>query len=256
MKMLSESQKHGYSPNLLQGKVGLVTGAGKGIGRACAVALVEAGATVIAVARTEADLNSLTQELGSKVIPWVMDATSQEFVERVKQEHELSILVNNLGSNQPEAFIDIQRETYERILEMNFGTVFRTTQAVVASMLNRKASGSIINISSQMGHVGSPNRVLYCATKHAVEGFTKSLAVELAPNGIRVNSIAPTFVETPMTKPMLDDPQFNEFVMSKIPMNKLATPEDVAASAVYLASELSRMVTGTSLLVDGGWVAQ
>jgi NAD(P)-dependent dehydrogenase (short-subunit alcohol dehydrogenase family) len=107
-----------------------------------------------------------------------------------------------------------------------------------------------------MGHVGSPNRVLYCATKHAVEWLTKSLAVELAPNNIRVNSIAPTFVDTPMTRPMLDDPEFNDFVMSKIPMNKLATAEDVAASAVYLASDLARMVTGTSLLVDGGWVAQ
>lgn len=256
MEMFSKSQKHGYSPDLLAEKLALVTGAGKGIGRACAVALAQSGATVIAVARTESDLSSLTQELGDKVIPWVMDATSNEFIERLKQQPELTILINNLGANQPEPFVDIQAETYDRILDMNFGTVFRTTQAVVANMLARKASGSIVNISSQMGHVGSPNRVLYCATKHAVEGLTKSLAVELARNNIRVNSIAPTFVETPMTKPMLDDPEFHEFVMSKIPMNKLATVEDVASSAVYLASDLSSMVTGTSLLVDGGWVAQ
>jgi NAD(P)-dependent dehydrogenase (short-subunit alcohol dehydrogenase family) len=256
MEMFSESLNQAYSSNLLRGKRALVTGGGKGIGRACAVALVHAGATVIAVARTETDLNSLSAEFGSKIVPWVMDATSEEFIEHIKQETELSILVNNLGANKPEPFVEIQPETYDRIVDMNFGTVFRTTQAVVANMLNGKISGSIINISSQMGHVGSPNRVLYCATKHAVEGFTKALAVELAPNNIRVNSIAPTFVDTPMTRPMLADPKFNDFVMSKIPMNKLASSEDVAASAVYLASELSRMVTGTSLLVDGGWVAQ
>ena len=256
MTMLSESKNHGYSSNLLHGRLALVTGAGKGIGRACTVALINAGATVIAVARTEADLNSLSQEHGDNVIPWVMDATSKKFIERIKQETELSILVNNLGANKPEPFIDIQSETYDRIVELNFGTVFRTTQAVVTNMLSHEISGSIINISSQMGHVGSPNRVLYCATKHAVEGLTKALAVELAPNNIRVNSIAPTFVDTPMTRPMLDDPEFNDFVMSKIPMNTLAKAEDVAASAVYLASDLARMVTGTSLLVDGGWVAQ
>ena len=123
-------------------------------------------------------------------------------------------------------------------------------------MLQRGGRGSIVNITSQMGHVGSPNRTLYCATKHAVEGLTKALAVELAPSKIRVNSVAPTFVDTPMTRPMLDDPEFNHFVMSSIPMQELASVDDVAAAAVFLASDLSKMVTGTSLLVDGGWTAR
>ena len=139
---------------------------------------------------------------------------------------------------------------------MNLGSVFRITQAVTRKMLDQNIAGSIVSITSQMGHVGSPNRTLYCATKHAVEGLSKALAVELAPSGIRVNSVAPTFVDTPMTRPMLDDPTFNEFVMSKIPMGKLATTDDVASAVIFLASDLSQMVTGTSLLVDGGWTAQ
>ena len=254
--MVSESKSNGYSPQLLKGKLALVTGAGKGIGRACACALVGAGASVIAVARTDADLLSLRNELGEQLIPWVMDATGKEFIDQLASQTDIEILVNNLGSNKPEPFVDIEPETYARIVEMNFGSVFRTTQTVVRNMLSNSIQGSIVNISSQMGHVGSPHRTLYCATKHAVEGLTKALAVELAVEKIRVNSVAPTFVDTPMTRPMLDDPAFKQFVMSKIPMQQLASAEDVAAAVVFLASDLSKMVTGTSLLVDGGWVAE
>ena len=253
--MNSKSIKDGFSPILLQNKHALVTGAGKGIGRACAQALVAAGATVIAVARTQDDLLMLRQQLGDNIIPWVMDATSNEFALKLQQQKELSILVNNVGSNQPEPFVDIEAQTYDRIVDMNFGSVFRSSQIVVKNMLENNIRGSIINISSQMGHVGSPNRTLYCATKHAVEGLTKALAVELGPTGIRVNTVAPTFVETPLTKPMFADPEFKQFVMSRIPMQELASVEDVAAAVVYLASDLSRRVTGTSLLVDGGWTA-
>ena len=254
--MVSKTIKSGYSPDLLEGKLALVTGAGKGIGRACATALVAAGATVIAVARTDEDLASLQTELGEQLIPWVMDATSGQFITKVSAQTGIDILVNNLGSNKPEPFTDILPETYSRIVDMNFGTVFRTTQAVVQNMLSNSRAGSVVNITSQMAHVGSPNRVLYCATKHAVEGLTKALAVELARANIRVNSVAPTFVDTPLTRPMLDDPKFNEFVMSKIPMGQLADTGDVAAAVVYLASDLAKMVTGTSLVVDGGWTAQ
>ncbi|MFT5572344.1 MAG: NAD(P)-dependent dehydrogenase (short-subunit alcohol dehydrogenase family) [Cryomorphaceae bacterium] len=254
--MVSESITTAYSNDLLKGKLALVTGAGKGIGRACAAALAGAGATVIAVARTDEDLASLRGELGELIIPWAMDATSEKFLTQLAQQTDIDILVNNLGSNKPEPFVDILPETYSRIVEMNFGSVFRTTQIVVKNMLQNNISGAVVNITSQMGHVGSPNRTLYCATKHAVEGLTKALAVELAPSGIRVNSVAPTFVDTPLTRPMLDDPAFNKFVMSKIPMGQLANTEDVAAAVVFLASDLSRMVTGTSLLVDGGWTAQ
>jgi len=244
-----------YSPQLLNAKLALVTGAGKGIGRACAQALVAAGASVIAVARTDDDLRSLREELGEQLIPWVMDATSEQFLSQLADQTFIDILVNNIGSNQPEPFVDIEEATYERIVAMNFGSVFKTSQVVVRNMLARGEKGSIVNITSQMGHVGSPNRTLYCATKHAVEGLTKAMAVELGKSGIRVNSVAPTFVETPLTKPMLEDPQFSDFVLSKIPMGELATVEDVANAVVYLGSDLSRIVTGTSLLVDGGWTA-
>ena len=254
--MVSESINNAYSANLLKGKLALVTGAGKGIGRACAAALTGAGASVIAVARTDEDLASLRGELGESIIPWAMDATSEQFLSRLALQTDIDILVNNLGSNKPEPFVDILPETYSRIVDMNFGSVFRTTQVVVKNMVQNNISGAVVNITSQMGHVGSPNRTLYCATKHAVEGLTKALAVELAPKGIRVNSVAPTFVDTPLTRPMLEDPVFNEFVMSKIPMDQLATTDDVASAVVFLCSRLSRMVTGTSLLVDGGWTAQ
>ena len=254
--MVSKAIKGPYSNELLEGKLAMVTGAGKGIGRACAVALVEAGAQVIAVARTEEDLDSLRNEMGERLLPWVMDATSDDFISKVSKQSNIDILVNNLGSNKPEPFIDILPETYSRIVDMNFGTVFRITQAVVQNMAGNSINGAVVNITSQMGHVGSPNRTLYCATKHAVEGLTKALAVELAPAKIRVNSVAPTFVDTPLTRPMLDDPEFKEFVMSKIPMGELADPSDVANAVVFLASDLAKMVTGTSLIVDGGWTAQ
>ena len=254
--MVSKTINSGYSSDLLAGKLALVTGAGKGIGRACAVALVNSGADVIAVARTEQDLELLQNELGKQIIPWPMDATSELFINKVTETPNIDILVNNIGSNKPEPFVDILPETYDRIVAMNFGSVFRTTQAVVKNMLNNSIAGAVVNITSQMGHVGSPNRTLYCATKHAVEGLTKALAVELASAGIRINSVAPTFVDTDLTRPMFADPVFRQFVMSKIPLGELADPTDVANAVVYLASGLAKMTTGTSLLVDGGWTAQ
>ena len=253
--MVPKSVKTLYSPKLLDAKLALVTGAGKGIGRACAQVLVAAGASVIAVARTDDDLRTLREELGEHLIPWTMDTMGEQFLTELAAQTDIDILVNNVGSNQPEPFVDIEAVTYERIVATNFGSVFKTTQVVVRNMLKRGAKGSIVNITSQMGHVGSPNRTLYCATKHAVEGLTKALAVELGESGVRINSVAPTFVETPLTKPMLEDPEFSEIVLSNIPMRELATVEDVANAVVFLASGLSRMVTGTSLLVDGGWTA-
>ena len=254
--MVSKTIKNGFSAELLTGKLALVTGAGKGIGRACAVALVNAGAQVIAVARTEQDLIHLQGELGKQIIAWPMDATSEQFLDKLAKQTDIDILVNNVGGNKPERFVDILPETYDHIVDMNFGSVFRASQVVVNNMLTNSIEGAVINISSQMGHVGSPNRTLYCATKHAVEGLTKALAVELAPAGIRVNSVAPTFVDTALTRPMFESPVFRQFVMSKLPMGQLADPEDVANAVVYLASDLAKMTTGTSLVVDGGWTAQ
>jgi NAD(P)-dependent dehydrogenase (short-subunit alcohol dehydrogenase family) len=150
----------------------------------------------------------------------------------------------------------VTTEILDLMLNLNVRAAYLASQAAVRSMLRRGGGGVIVNITSQMGHVGSPRRTVYCATKHALEGLTKALAVELAPKGIRVNSVAPTFIETPMTRPMLSDPAFAAFVQNMIPLGRIGQPEDVAAAVLYLCSPAANMVTGTSLVVDGGWTAQ
>ncbi len=236
-------------------KVALVTGAGKGIGRACATALANKGANVIAVARTAEDLESLKKQTAGAVKGWVIDATDDALLQRIGELPQLDILVNNVGSNQPEPFTDVTDDTLDRLLNLNVRTAFRVAQAAARKMLEQK-SGAIIHMTSQMGHVGAANRTVYCMTKHAIEGLNKAMAVELAPQGIRVNAVAPTFIETPMTKPMLENPSFKAEVMSKIPLGHVGEVNDVAAAVCYLASQDARMITGTSLLVDGGWTAQ
>ncbi len=239
----------------LDGKIALVTGAGRGLGRAIAETLHAAGASVVAAARTKDDLDALRGDLGSRVEIWPMDVTADEFVDAVAALPRLDILVNNAGSNRPEPFTDVTRENLDFILNLNVRSMFLTAQAA-ARVMAKNGGGAIVHMSSQMGHVGSPNRSVYCMTKHAIEGLTKAMAVELAPEKIRVNSVAPTFIETPMTRPMLDDPNFNAFVRRMIPMQKMGQPRDVANAVLYLASPMSAMVTGHSLLVDGGWTAQ
>jgi NAD(P)-dependent dehydrogenase (short-subunit alcohol dehydrogenase family) len=241
---------------MLDGQVALVTGAGRGIGRACAEGLADAGARVIGVARSADDLAKVAAHSSGRVETWSADVTSDEFLERVEGLEGLSILVNNAGGNRPQPFVDVDTESLDFVIDLNVRATFRVAQAAARAMLAQRIEGSIVNMSSQMGHVGSPKRTVYCMTKHAVEGLTKAMAVELAPSGIRVNTVAPTFVATPMTKPMLDDPEFRDFVMGMIPMGKLATIEDVVAAVLYLASPASGMVTGHSLKVDGGWTAQ
>ena len=238
----------------LEGQVALVTGAGRGIGRACAEGLAEAGADVIAVARSADDLESVAAHSSGRIETWAADVTDDDFVKRVESVEKLDILVNNAGGNRPQAFVDVDAESLDFVIDLNVRAAFRVAQAAAKSMLAAGIEGSIINMSSQMGHVGSPNRTVYCMTKHAVEGLTKAMAVELAPNGIRVNAVAPTFVETSMTRPMLEDPEFEAFIHDMIPLNKIATVDDVAAAVLYLAT--ARMVTGHSLLVDGGWTAR
>jgi NAD(P)-dependent dehydrogenase (short-subunit alcohol dehydrogenase family) len=240
---------------VLDGQIALVTGAGRGIGRACAEGLADGGAHVIAVARTEGDLAELRAHSSGRIDTWTADVTDDKLIARIEAIEGLSILVNNAGGNRPQSFVDVDTESLDFVIDLNVRATFRVAQAAAKAMLAQRIEGSIVNMSSQMGHVGSPKRTVYCMTKHAVEGLTKAMAVELAPHGIRVNTVAPTFVETPLTKPMLEDPEFREFVFGMIPLKKLASLDDVVAAVLYLVSPSAGMVTGHSLKVDGGWTA-
>jgi NAD(P)-dependent dehydrogenase (short-subunit alcohol dehydrogenase family) len=187
----------------------------------------------------------------------VCDVTdSRQVEEAVDFLEQIDILVNNAGTNVPEPFLEVSEENLDKMLAVNVKGVFLVAQAAARRMVERGEGGSIINVSSQMGHVGAPKRTVYCATKHAVEGLTKAMAVELATHNVRVNSVAPTFVETPMTKPFLKDEAFREDTLSRIPMGRLGRVEDVTGAVLFLASPAAGLITGASLLVDGGWTAQ
>ena len=240
----------------LDEELALVTGAGRGIGRGCAEALADAGARVIAVARSESELAEVAAHESGRIEALQGDVTSDELLATIEALPDLSILVNNAGANRPQPFVDVDADSLDFVLDLNVRAAFRVAQAAARSMLASKTKGCIVHMSSQMGHVGSPNRSVYCMTKHAIEGLTKAMAVELAPKGIRVNSVAPTFIDTPLTKPMLDDPEFRDFVFGMIPMGRLGTIDDVVSAVMYLVSPGAGMITGHSLKVDGGWTAQ
>jgi NAD(P)-dependent dehydrogenase (short-subunit alcohol dehydrogenase family) len=243
-----------YSQNLMKGKTILVTGAGKGLGRACVDGLVECGARVIAVARTSADLDRLAKEHGESVETWCDDISSAEFQQRLGNLEHLDGLLNNAGTNRVGLMAEQSAEDLDAVLDLNVRALWLVSQAAIPALKN-SGNASVVNMSSQMGHIGSPRRTLYCMSKHAVEGLTKAMAVELAGSGIRVNTVAPTFVLTTMTEPMMADPEFEKFVMGMIPMRKLATPEQVTNACIYLLSDLSGSTTGSCLKVDGGWTA-
>ena len=236
------------------GQVALVTGGGKGLGRACALTLAAAGADVIIVARTEADLKSVQAENPARITYWAEDVTGDALYPRIEALPRLDILVGCAGGNRPMPIGDITTETLDWMLDLNVRAMFRASQSA-ARVMKPQGSGVIINMSSQMGHIGSPNRTLYCATKHAVEGLTKALAVELAPDGVRVNAVAPTFIDTPMTRPMFENAAFKQTVLGNIALGHIGRPEDVAAAVLFLASPNAAMITGESLKVDGGWTA-
>ena len=245
----------------LAGRRALVAGASRGIGRACALALAAAGAEVVALARDAAALDALAAEAAQAgappVRPLVCDALDVERLRSALDAIEpCDVLVDAVGGNDPTPFLDVTPEQFDRLSALNVRTAFFLMQRVAARLRAAGRPGSLVMVTSQMGHVGAPLRTVYCATKHAVEGLVKAAAVELAPHGIRVNAVAPTFIATDMTRAMFADPAFSADVLERIPLGRLAEPEDVAAAAVYLASDASRMVTGTSLLVDGGWTAR
>ena len=234
-------------------KVVLITGARRGLGAACAQAFAAEGAQVIAVARSQSDLDILKVEHPSMEI-WQMDVTADLFYERLANLEKLDVLVNNAGYNDPKPMLETSSEVLDGMLNLNVRAVYLTSQAAL-KVMSRQGHGVIINMSSQMGHVGAASRTVYCMTKHAVEGLTKALAVEVAAQGIRVNSVAPTFVETEMTRPMLQSPEFREHVLGMIPMQQLGQTKDVVNATLFLASDAAAMTTGHSLLVDGGWTA-
>jgi len=248
----------------LESRTALVTGAGRGIGRACAIALAQAGAEVWLAARTRDEIEQAASEIrasGGRAHAVACDVTnSNELKKTVSAIPVLDVLVNNAGTNIPEPFVEVSEAHLDSLLALNVRAAFLVAQAAAKKMLeapDRKSrGGAIVNMSSQMGHVGAVNRSVYCLTKHALEGLTKAMALELAAHGIRVVSIAPTFVETPMTRPMMAKPDFAQWVRERIPAGRVGQPEDVAAAVVFAASPAASLMTGTSLIVDGGWTAQ
>ncbi len=248
---------------ILKNKNAIVTGAGKGIGRACAIALAEAGANLTIISRTKKDLDKVSKiikKLRSKCNTYVCDVTNYyQIQEIINKQKRIDILVNNAGSNIPEHFAKVKKKDMEYLVRLNTMATFNIAQLCAKKMLetrNRKRiGGSIINMSSQMGHVGGPIRSVYNMTKFGLEGLTKGMAIDLAKDNIRVNTVCPTFVDTPMTKKFFKNKKFKIEVIEKIPLGRIADVSDVATAVAFLASDASSMITGTSILVDGGWTA-
>ncbi len=244
----------------LDGRRALVTGAGRGLGVAMAAALAGAGAHVVLAARTESQVAAVAESIrarGGSAEPVAVDVSDVEAVEAVVEHWgPFRVLVNNAGTNRPAELLDVTEEDYDTVAGLNVRSVLFATRAVVRGMIDAGEGGSIIHVSSQMGHVGGPKRIVYCATKHALEGMCKAMAWELGPHGIRVNTICPTFIETPLTRPFLADPEFSAFVTSKIALGRVGQLEDVMGAVVFLASDAAALVTGSALMVDGGWTAE
>jgi NAD(P)-dependent dehydrogenase (short-subunit alcohol dehydrogenase family) len=243
----------------LDGRRALVSGAGRGIGLAAAAALADAGAHVTLVARTGAEIAAAATEIraaGGQAEAVVLDvADLAATAAAIAAAEPFDILVNNAGTNRPKPMLEVTPEDFDTVMDLNVRAAYFLAQAVARRLVGADRRGSLINISSQMGHVGAARRSIYCASKWAMEGWTKAMAVELGPNRIRVNTLCPTFVETPMTRPFLAEPGFRDSVVSKIKLGRLGQVEDLTGAIVFLASDASALMTGSALLVDGGWTA-
>lgn len=244
----------------LDGRRALVTGAGRGIGLACAAALAEAGAHVTLAARSDGEIAAGADAIraaGGQADAVRIDVNDTADMARALDGlAPFDILLNNAGTNRPKPFAEVSEEDYDAVLGLNLRAAFFVAQAVARRMIEAGLRGSIIHMGSQMGHVGGPRRSLYCASKWGLEGLSKAMALDLAPHGIRSNTIAPTFIETPLTRPFFEDQSFLASVLDKIKLGRLGTVEDLMGAAVFLASDASALMTGTSLVVDGGWTAE
>lgn len=244
----------------LDGQRALVTGAGRGIGLAMAAALAEAGAHVTLLARSGAEVEAAAAAIRARGES--ADALSLDINDPAATAALLAaqapydILVNNAGTSRHAPFTEVTVEDFDAVVSLNLRAAFFAAQAVAKRLIAEGKPGSIIHVSSQMGHVGGARRTVYCATKHALEGLTKAMAIDLAPHGIRVNSIGPTFIETPMTAPFFQDAAFKESVLSRIKLGRIGQVEELMGAVVFLASAASSLMTGSALLVDGGWTAE
>lgn len=243
----------------LEGRRALVTGASRGLGFAASLALARAGAAVTLVARNESDLEMATAGLHSESLSAdyaALDVTNSAAVRQFVADREpFHILVNNAGMNRPKLLRDTADDDIDTVFDLNVKATFYVTREVAKKMLDGAIQGSIINVTSQMGHVGSPKRSVYCASKHAIEGMSRALAWELGSAGIRVNTLCPTFIETEMTSGMLADAQFASWVLERIALGRLGRMDEIMGPIVFLASDASSLMTGSALMVDGGWTA-
>ena len=248
----------------LKNKTALVSGAGKGLGRACAIALAESGANLIIISRTKKDLDEVSKKIKKmkvKCKSYVCDITNyNEIKEIINKQTKIDILINNAGNNIPEHFTKVKTKNMEYLVKINTIATFNLAQLCALKMIKaknrKKMGGAIVNMSSQMGHVGGPIRSVYNMNKWGLEGLTKGMSLDLAKYNIRVNTICPTFVVTPMTKKFLKNKKFKKETLNNIPLGRFAELSEIASSVVFLASDAASMITGTSLLVDGGWTAK
>ena len=245
----------------LKNKIAVVTGATKGIGRSAAIAMHQVGASIIAIGRNKNELNSLKKKLRTRVECIECDVNNYEKIRKaINKIKKIDILVNNAGTNLPEPFLKVKKSSLETLLEVNIKAAFNVAKLCTDKMLKlktrKKVGGSIIHTSSMFGLVAGPNRTVYSMTKFGIEGLTKGIAVDLAKFNIRVNSVCPTFVATPRAKKYLANKTFKKYALRNIPLGRIATESDVATAITFLSSNASSMITGTNIIIDGGWTVK